>query len=296
MFFLMLLLIAAAAAILWLAHDRAMTLVHPRRSQPDKTPADYNIARWEDVTFESADGVRLAGWFIPPSPDSDGATLIYVHGLGGNRAQLLGQAAFLHRLGYGALLIDLRNHGDSEGSVTTLGYDEPKDLVGAFNYLLTRAEVDGEKIGLVGESLGAATVLRAMTLIPQARVVIAESAYSSLEDNIAEGVERITGLPPFPFAPLMIWFGERETGASIREVRPIDDIRQLAPRAALLMHGRLDDLLDVSNTERLYAAASEPKALYILENAKHGGLFETDPLGYRRHVAPFLEHYLRGNS
>ena len=135
-----------------------MTLVHPARTQPEQTPADYGLQSWEEVSFPTQDGLQLAGWFIPPANDMDGATIIYVHGLGSNRGDLLEQAALLSNQGFGALLFDLRNHGKSQGEITTLGYMESKDVRAAVDYLLSRSDVNPHRIGLVGISMGGATL------------------------------------------------------------------------------------------------------------------------------------------
>lgn len=276
---------------LWLAYTRAMMLVHPTRDVTDRAPSDVGFTYWEPVTFHTPDGVRLQGWFVPPQPHNR-ALIIFVHGLATNRAHWLDEAALLARHGYGALLFDLRNHGASEGSITTLGYLEMEDVHGAVAYALTRTEVDARRIVLIGHSMGAGTVLRAGARSEHVRAVIAMSAYTSLEENIAEGVEGLTGLPAFPFAPLVIWFGERETGLNIRAVRPIDDIPHIAPRAVLLIHGEMDTLIPVRNAHRLYQAARTPKELYIISRAGHIGLRQAEPHEYERRVTEFLRRAL----
>ena len=250
--------------------------------------------RWEETVFKATDGVELSAWFIPPAPQGDGSTVVFVHGLGGNRGDLLTEAAMLHSRGYGALLFDSRNHGRSRGSITTLGYSEVDDVRGAVEYLLARPEVNPAHIGLFGYSMGGATVLRAAARIPQVRAVIAASAYANLKDNIAHGISTKTGLPPFPFAPLMIWLGERMTGVRIEQIRPVDDVVRLAPRAVLFIHGMQDDAVDVQNAYRLYDAACEPKGLYLVQNASHTGLLFANPQEFERRVGEFLDRNLRG--
>jgi len=229
--------------VLWLAYSKALTLVHPLRTLASETPAAYGIPAWEDVRFLTSDNLELRGWFIPPEGAVDGATIIFVHGLGSNREDLLEQAALLHKYGYGVLLFDLRNHGESQGTITTLGYLEAGDVQAAMDHLLSRPDVNPQRIGLMGMSMGGATVLRAAARIPEVRAVVAEAAYTSIEDNLAHGVRALTGLPPFPFAPLVAWFGEMESGLDIRLVRPIDDVGKIAPRPLLLIHGDQDTLV-----------------------------------------------------
>jgi alpha-beta hydrolase superfamily lysophospholipase len=291
-------LLAALALIvssgLILAYFAARPVLHPRRSQPRFTPADLGIEHWEEVRFSATDGVELEAWFVPPDPHADGATIIFVHGLGGNRGELLAEATMLVSHGYGALLIDLRNHGRSHGSLTTLGYAEGEDVCGAVDYLLTRSEVNPDRIGLLGFSMGAAAVLRAAARIPGIHAVIAESAYSCLRDNIAQGIIAKTGLPPFPFAPLMIWIGEHMTGLHIDQICPIDDVAHMAPRPMLFVHGAQDYTVNATNSVKLYQAANGPKELYLIKQASHTGLALAEPVEFEKRIAGFLDWSLRG--
>jgi fermentation-respiration switch protein FrsA (DUF1100 family) len=186
----------------------------------------------------------------------------------------------------------LRNSGESQGTITTLGYLEAGDARAAVDYLLSRPDVNPQRIGLVGMSMGGATVLRAAARIPEVRAVVAEAAYTSIEDNLAHGVRALTGLPPFPFAPLVAWFGELQSGLDIRLVRPIDDVGKIAPRPLLLVQGELDTLVPPGNAEALYQAAGEPKQIYIVHGAGHGGYLDADPSGFEHTLVDFFRKYL----
>ena len=93
----------------------------------------------------------------------------------------------------------------------------------------------------------------------------------------------------------MVWFGERETGQDISQVRPIDDVARISPRAILIVQGGQDPAVPLENGERLYAAAGEPKELYVVPNAGHGGFMHVDPQTFEDRVEGFLERYLRGD-
>lgn len=283
------LLLCFVAFGLCLARQRALVLVRPGRTVAQRTPTDIGIAHWRDVSFQSEDGLTLSGWYLPPD---NGATVILVHGLSGNREELLDDAAFLTANGYGALLFDLRNSGTSEGDLTTLGYLEVLDVGGALDFVLAQPESDAERVGLMGQSMGGATVVLAAARYPQVKVVVAESAYTSIADNVADSVKALLGLPAFPFAPLVVWFGELEAGVDIGQVAPIDVIGSLSPRPILLVHGELDPVIPVENVHRLYAAAGETKALYVVPNAEHGGFVQAQPEEYPRRIVEFFDQYL----
>lgn len=293
LFLFVTLFVVAITFSAYLAHKHAMVFVYPGRTQPHRTPADVGLEDWLDVSFPSTDGIQINAWFIPVNSETPSPILIYVHGLGSNREGLLDQAKLLYDHGYSALLLDLRNHGDSKGDITTMGLQEILDVEGAVDFLIGQPEVDSDRIGLVGHSLGGAIVIRAAAHIPLVKATIAESAFTSLEDNIEQGVREMTGLPSFPFAPMIVWFGEREAGAKIHLVRPIDDLEKIATRAILFIHGEQDTLVDVSNSRNLFDAAKEPKEIYIIPNAGHGGLVEADPEEFEKRVVTFLDLYLK---
>lgn len=103
--------------------------LYPLRTQFPHTPSDFAVEQWESVRFQSSDGLCLSGWYIPSNPKSDGGTLIFIHGHSQNRGELLAEAAMLTSHGYGVLLFDLRNSGESEGIITT-GYREVEGCKG----------------------------------------------------------------------------------------------------------------------------------------------------------------------
>ena len=174
-----------------------------------------------------------------------------------------------------------------------MGYQEIMDVEGAIDFLLDQPEVDKDRIGLLGHSMGGGIVILAAARFPVVKATVAESAFSSLEDYIEEGVRRLTGLPPFPFAPLVIFFGELEIGLDIHLLRPIDDLAQISPRAILFIHGKNDAVVVESNSQNLFNAAQEPKAPYLIDNASHDDLMEADPEDFERQIVSFLNTYLK---
>src|SRR3972149_2646917 len=89
------------AGAVYLAHERAMGLVHPARTVPERTPQQVGLANVEEVQFPSGDGLCLGAWFIPPSAATPGPLVIFVPALGANRSGLLDQATRLDAHGYG---------------------------------------------------------------------------------------------------------------------------------------------------------------------------------------------------
>ena len=290
MFAVGILALVLTGGVIWLTYTQVQTLIHPPRLIVAQTPDDVGITDWQDVTFESTDGLTLQGWFIPP--DERGITLILVHGLAANRGAMLDHAALLHEQGYGLLLFDLRNHGASDGDSTTLGYVESGDVVKAFEVARTLPGVDPERIGLLGESMGGAAVILAAKHLPEAKAFVVESTFTTLEDNVADSIRNDFHLPAYPLTLLHLAFTSQAGGFPARELRPIDAVGAISPRPLLILHGDNDPLFPPFNPERLYAAAGDPKRLVIMPMNGHGGLIRHAPEAYAATLLPFLDEHL----
>ena len=133
-----------------------------------RTPATVGL-KWEDVVFKATDGVDIKGWFIPRKESGRGPVVLFVHGWLWNRiGNVSGKVPFvdrdvdflpatraLHDAGYHVLLIDMSNHGESGSRLpVTYGPWETRDYIGAVNYLRARPDVDGNRIGVIGCSMG----------------------------------------------------------------------------------------------------------------------------------------------
>jgi pimeloyl-ACP methyl ester carboxylesterase len=143
------------------------------RAPIDRSPADVGL-EYEDVIFRASDGLALRGWFIPRADPEPGPVVLFLHGWLwnrlGNKAGLvpvpdkdvdfLPATRALHDAGISVLLFDLRNHGESAADPPiTYGPNEAKDYAGAVAFLRRRPEVDPDRIGVLGCSMGANTAL-----------------------------------------------------------------------------------------------------------------------------------------
>lgn len=281
----LLLVVAAMAALGWAGANRAL---HPQPQVEDYAPEDFGLPV-EEVEFPSRDGTPLAGWFLA---GRQGAALALLHGYGRSRAELLPQAALLHRAGYSLLLFDFRHRGRSGGDCVTLGIKEPLDVLGALDYLRSRAEVDSERIGVLGVSLGAAAGIIAAANDPHIKLVVAEGAFHTLRSVIKQGMRTFVGLPPFPFAPIVSFIAQRRLGARVDDVVPEEAIGCISPRPVFIIHGLEDSNVPVAAARVLYWRAGEPKTLWLVPDGQHAQAYLNDPAEYERRVLGLLERYL----
>lgn len=290
-----LVLFFACALIFFYSWRTAHVLTHKPRTALNHTPADFGATDWRNVEFTTDDDLTLKGWFIPPAPATDGATILFIHGHGGTRLDYQNIAPLFLREGYGLLMFDLRASGESEGEVVTLGCREVLDVEAAFNFLLHQPEVDPERIALYGHSMGGATAIQAMYELPRARVLIASAAYTSVYNSVGDGIERLTPLPALPIANLIVAMMHIEADCNMFDVRPVETIVEI-DRPLLIIQGTADTTIELHNGYELFAATGEPKEIYIVEGAGHADIYETDPAEYERRVLGFLDMYLQHDN
>jgi fermentation-respiration switch protein FrsA (DUF1100 family) len=260
------------------------------RNLPDQTPADFKMT-FDDVTVTTADGLKLVGWFVP---SENGAVIIMQHGYKDNRAEMLNEAGMMHRHGYGALITSIRAHDYSDGETITFGKKEIQDLEAWYQYLLTRPDIDPEKIGILGNSFGGMLSIEYAAQNPKIKAVVADSAFSSLNDTVATSVKYFTGLPKFPFVPLIVFWAERETGFKAADIDATKWIAQISPRPVFLMQGGADIVISASSGQRLYDAAREPKILWYEPSLGHVDFDGQMAAEFEARVAAFFDQYLLG--
>lgn len=248
------------------------------------TPADLGF-EYEEVSFVSGGGVTLRGWHVPPQ---NGVTIILLHGYGDNRVDMLSRAVILAKHGYGALLYDMRAHGESEGDLRTFGWLDVEDVSAALDFLQGKSDVNPERIGILGFSIGGQIALRAAAQMQAIGAVVGEEpGFVSIDDA------------PAPASPgeyivyVVNWVGARgvelRTGVSA-PVGIVDVIGEIAPRPLLLISA--GEGLGRRLVKHLYDRASEPKALWEISETYHGGAPAARPEEYEERVVGFFDRTL----
>ena len=209
------------------------------------------------------------------------------HGHGASKSSLLNDAVQLHELGYTTVLIDFPGYGGSPGTMTTIGYSEADAVAAAWDWNRTKL---GPTV-LHGVSMGAAAIMRAVSLgrvAPDA--VILEAPFDRLLSTVGHRFE-IMGLPSFPFAELLLFWGGRIAGMNSFAHNPVDYARNIhCP--VLLLAGDKDRYVLPRETQGIFAALNTPKALHFFSGLSHQDFAKIRPLEWREQVSGFLTNNL----
>jgi len=282
----LLILILALVVATWQLGVRR--LISPPFARSSATPADYGLP-YEDIRFAASDGLRLHGWFVPaPSPRG---TIIFCHGHGGTPAPDLQYVPTFRAHGYSVFLFDFRAHGQSEGRFTTLGYFERRDLLGAIAYLEKRGIA---RVGLLGFSMGAAVAMSTAPESPAVAAVVADCGFAELWHAAARGALE-AGVPHWlagGIGWLIVLLASLRLRAPLWLADPIRHVGRISPRALLIIQGGHDVFVPTEAARRLFAAAGEPKELWLVFEARHRAIDRVDPDAYYARVLGFFDRYL----
>ena len=234
-------------ALAWLFQRRLIYLPSAGRVPP----AAELLPGGEDITFETADGLRLEGSFVPAATGHSRATVLVLNGNGGNRVARVLLAAQLSRAGLSVLLVDYRGYGGNPGHPSERGL--VADARAARAYLATRDDVDPDRLVYFGESLGAAVAVQLAVEQPPMALVL-RSPFLSLAE---------VGRIHYPFLPVGLLLRDRY--ASIEQVGGLR-----CP--VLVVAGAGDEIVPWRQSRRLAAEIPEPKRFVLIPGADHNSL------------------------
>lgn len=283
--------IAAAGAEIVTKREAHKLLTNPRatRSVSEQTPADRGLP-FEDLTTTSADGTVLRGWFVP----ADSPRLILVqHGYKDRLQSMLSLTELLHARGYQVMLMCVRAHDRSDGEMVSLGQREMPDMEAWARIAEARPGVDRAKVGMFGVSMGGSLAIQYTSTHDDVKVLVADSAFSSLDDTIDTSVKFFTGLPSFPFGPMISFWAQREGGFKPSDVDAKKWIANVSPRPVLIMQGGADQVVSVSSGQRLFDVAREPKEFWFEPTVGHGKFLKMMPAEFEKRVVGFFDRYLK---
>jgi uncharacterized protein len=282
-------LIAGAAAVLagaGFVWALGSALAAPALREIGAPPAGLDVVA---CAFPSASG-SVHGWIAGGRPGR--GAVVLAHSVRSNRLEMVGRAQFLHAAGYSLLLFDAQAHGESPGEHITFGYLESRDAAAAVDFL--RERIPGEKIAYLGVSQGGAAALLGPSPLPVDALIL-EAVYPTLRDAVRDRIAIRLGPLAHFLTPLLLLQVYPRLGVHPDAIAPIDGIRRIrAP--LLLIAGEEDRHTPIDESRRLFAAAPEPKTLWVIPGAAHQNFYAFTPTEYERRVLAFLGVLARGGA
>lgn len=255
--------------------------IRPPKIVSKITPKDLGL-NYEDVTFTTTDGIKIAGWLLPGQIEK-AKTIILLHGYPTDKGDILPALSFLNKK-YNLFLFDFRYLGKSEGKYTTAGAKEVEDLLAAMKFLKSRGI---NEVGAWGFSMGGAVALMTADKASGIKAIVSESSYASL-DLMALELYRIPILK-YPLAHLTGLWTKIFLGIDLKKISPAESAKNLKI-PVLIVHSKNDEVIPFKNTLLIQEALQDnPKAeFWFEENLVHG-----QPGGkYQERIEDFFERNL----
>jgi fermentation-respiration switch protein FrsA (DUF1100 family) len=251
--------------------------------QPRRSVQARDLGRpYERVTLQTPDGLRLRGWYVP---SRNRAAVIAFPG----RRGPVPAARMLAQHDYGVLLLDARGTGESEGDPNAFGWHGERDVRAALAWLARRADVDRDRIGGLGLSVGGETLLQTAARTGALRAVVSEGAGRR---SMAEQLDW-PGIPAWRrwISPMLVQTGATAVLADASPPPGLSDLaRDIPPRPVLLIRGLDGNEDEVLN--RVYARAADA-TLWEVAGSGHTGAQRARPAEYERRVVGFFDAALR---
>jgi dienelactone hydrolase len=250
-------------------------------------PADRVGAAHEEVSFKTADGLRLRGWYVP---SKNGAAVISFPGRKGTQKP----ARILARHGYGVLLFDRRGEGQSEGDPNAWGWGGYRDVDAAVRFLEGRPDVEDGRIGGIGLSVGGEMMLEAAGRSHGVDALVSEGAGErSIREfmDIARG-DGWLGLPSYAALTAGVSvFSDDAPPPSLKDL-----VARIAPTPVFFIYGEHGQDGERSLNPQYYAEAQAPKLIWEVPGSGHVGGIDAQPEEYERRVIQFFNQTLLGET
>jgi len=252
------------------------------RPENSRTPKDIGLA-FETHRFAGVKGVELEAWQIPH--DTAKTVVVIFHGYAAAKDSQLETAKALYELGCECWLVDFHGSGGSAGDTTSIGWAEGKDVAASFRFVKERAV--GRKIVLLGSSLGASAILRAVAhegVAPDGLVL--ECPFNSLLTTTGNRF-RAMKLPTFPLAHLLVFWGGKQHGFDGFEHNP-EEYAKAVKFPTLLLIGDTDARVTLKDIEAVRKNLPKDSGFHVFKDTGHESYLQKWPEEWRTALSTFL--------
>lgn len=257
-------------------------------------PADYGLPVPEEITFQG-DGETLAGWYFD-NPTDGNCGVILLHGITGSRYGGLKYAPLFWERGCDLMMYDHRHHGASSGDYGTYGFYEKQDALAALDWFAGRTGLAHDRIGLQGESYGAATALQAGELATDLAFIAGDSSYRDLKTIVSEQAVQQFGSWTGLFVPGALGVSGLRADFAPSEVSPVVSAKLLT-EPVFLSHSASDAYTLPHHSEDIFAQLPEAtcKRLHLTDwGSEHANSIDDNFDAYKSQMVEFLDACVPG--
>ncbi|BDA77950.1 exported protein [Leptospira kobayashii] len=244
----------------------------------------------ETLRFQNGT-ISIQSWFFK-NPKKKKCGVILLHGHSGTRWGILKYAPLFWKRGCSLFVYDARHHGESSGEFGTFGYYEKFDLDKGIEYFSEVSGIPEEKIGALGESYGAATVLQLANIRKDVAFIIAESSYKDMRTIIQKRAIELYGYPILIVSSVAFQIAELRANFSVEETSPLKAASHISA-PVLLIHSKADELTPYEHSVEIFEAIpGKKKKLFITEwGAPHAKSINTNYKEVENSVDAFVKEY-----
>jgi uncharacterized protein len=243
-----------------------------------KDPAGTGVPALESISFDSQ-SLRIAGWYVP---SRNRAAVVLCHGVHTDRAAMLPEIRLLAQAGFGVLAFDWPGLGESQGAIR---WDSQAQhaLTAAIDWLAGKAQIDANRIGGLGFSIGGFVMTQVAAEDTRLRAVVIESAATEFDTYMRIHYSK--------WGPLSLWparLAVRQAGLFEAGNSAIAHVAEIAPRAVFIIGQTDDPNVPGSMVEAMAGAARSPKQLWLISGSQHGQYEQVAGTEYSHRLAAFF--------
>jgi len=236
------------------------------------------------LTIRGTNGITLGCWYVDRGEKTP--LVILFHGYGAEKTCLLREAKVFLQLRMSVLLVDFRGSGESSEFYTTIGFREADDVTTVLQH--ARLNLHHLSVVLYGQSMGAVSILRAVHqggIQPDG--VIVEAVFDTMLNTVRNRFHSM-GVPSFPSAELLVFWGGVLTGFNAFDHNPVAYAKDVTC-PALFMHGTDDPRARIEEGRRVFAAVLGVKQFKEFPSIGHAAYVSRYPGEWTETVGAFLK-------